>query len=422
MIEIQPRHPIDATVTVPGSKSYTNRALVAAALARGESVIRNALRSDDTSCMIQALNQLGIPAAEGSDAAICVNGCGGRIPACSATLYVGNAGTAMRFLTAMLALGSGSYVVDGSDRMRERPIQDLLDGLTQLGADARSINANGCPPVAINARGLRGGTVRIPGDKSSQFFSAMLLAAPYAAGDVELIAEGPLVSKPYVDMTLGLMRDFGADAARSGSTMHVRAGRPYQPRDYTVECDASSASYFFAAAAVTGGRVRVLGLSTGSAQGDVRFVDALARMGCRVSEGRTQTAVPFIEVHGGPLRGIDIDMGDMSDVSMTLAAVAVFADGPTTIRNVQNMRLKETDRIAALAAELRRIGQNVDELLDGIVLHPAPPKGARIRTYDDHRMAMSFAVIGLRVPGIIIENPGCVSKTFPDFFERLAAL
>ncbi|HUW33416.1 MAG TPA: 3-phosphoshikimate 1-carboxyvinyltransferase [Planctomycetota bacterium] len=422
MIEIQPRNYIDATVTVPGSKSYTNRALIAAALARGESIIRNPLHSDDTRYMAEALNQLGIAVSAEHDGSFRVEGHGGAIPTRSAMLFVGNSGTTMRFLAAMLTLGDGTYVVDGVDRMRERPIQDLLDGLSRLGADARSVNGTGCPPVEVRACGLRGGSVSIPGDKSSQFFSAILLAAPYARADVEIRAEGPLASRPYVDMTISLMREFGAEAERSGAAMRVQAGRHYVGRDYTVECDASSASYFLAAAAVTGGRVRVLGLSRESAQGDVRFADALGRMGCDVCDGRTPAGVPFIEVRGADLHGIEIDMGDMSDVSMTLAAVAVFAEGPTRIFNVANMRLKETDRIAALAAELRRIGQDVTELSDGIVIEPRPVRPAVVRTYDDHRMAMSFAVIGLRAPGIVIENPSCVAKTFPDFFERLAAL
>jgi len=452
MIEIQPRNHIDASVTVPGSKSYTNRALIAAALAQGESIIRNPLHSDDTRYTAEALNQLGIAVSVQPDGAFRVQGQDGRIPTRAARLFVGNAGTAMRFLTAMLTLGDGTYVIDGVDRMRERPIQDLLDGLVQLGADVRSVNGTGCPPVEVRAGGLRGGSVSIPGDKSSQFFSAILLAAPYARTDVEIRVDGPLVSRPYVDMTISLMRGFGAliedsglrgDRADTqqpssppvfpsshlpipasscpGATMTVRAGRHYVGRDCTVECDASSASYFLAAAAVTGGRVRVTGLSRESAQGDVHFADALARMGCEVHDGRTPDGVPFIEVRGGKLHGIEIDMADMSDVSMTLAAVAVFAEGPTRIINVANMRLKETDRIAALAAELRRIGQDVTELPDGIIIQPRPVRPAVIHTYDDHRMAMSFAVIGLRVAGIVIENPSCVSKTFPDFFARLAA-
>ena len=422
MIEIQPRDQIDAVVTVPGSKSYTNRALIAAALADGESTLRNALRSDDTLYMIRALAQLGIAVAQPDDAMLRVTGCGGVIPSRSANLFVGNAGTAMRFLTAALTLGKGSYTIDGNERMHRRPIRDLLEGLSQLGADATSIEGTGCPPVQVNACGLRGGTARIAGDKSSQYFSAILLAAPYALEDVEVIAEGPLVSKPYIKMTAKLMRDFGADAECDDSAMRVRAGRHYRPRDYTVECDASAASYFFAAAAGTCGRVRVAGLSTASLQGDVRFVDALARMGCRVSEGLTHDGVSFIEVRGGALKGIEIDMGDMSDVSLSLAAVAVFAEGPTKIFNVENMRIKETDRISALAAELRRIGQEVEELPDGLVIHPRPVTPACIHTYDDHRMAMSFAVVGLRSPGIVIRNPSCVSKTFPDFFKKLEEL
>jgi len=421
VIEIRPRR-IDAVVTVPGSKSYTNRALVAAALADGESTLRNALRSDDTLYMIRALKQLGISVEEADDGEIRVKGCSADIHGHSAQLFVGNAGTAMRFLTAALTLGNGSYTIDGDEHMRKRPIQDLLDGLSQLGADVRSTNETGCPPVQINASGLQGGTVHMPGNKSSQYFSAILLAAPYARGDVEVIADGPLISKPYIEMTVSLMRDFGADAECADGVMRVRAGRHYQPTDYVVECDASAASYFFAAAAVTGGRVRVEGLSAASLQGDVHFTDALARMGCEVSEGKTEGDLPFVEVRGGRLKGIEIDMGDMSDVSLTLAAVAVFAEGPTRIYNVENMRIKETDRIAALATELRRIGQRVEELRDGIVIHPRPVTPAKIETYNDHRMAMSFAVVGLRAPGIAIRNPSCVSKTFPDFFRKLEKL
>ncbi|NQT19721.1 MAG: 3-phosphoshikimate 1-carboxyvinyltransferase [Planctomycetes bacterium] len=422
VIQIRPRGRIDAVVTVPGSKSYTNRALVAAALADGRSTLRNALRSDDTRYMSRALDRLGIEVSERDDGTLLVEGCGGAIPIDSAELFVGNAGTAMRFLTAALTLGGGSYLLDGDEHMQRRPIEDLLHGLRQLGADVHSVNDTGCPPVKINARGLRGGTVRMPGNKSSQYFSAILMAAPYAAGDVEIIAEGALVSKPYVEMTIGLMRDFGVEAQSCNDVMRVRAGRHYQPRDYTIECDASAASYFFAAAAVTGGRVRVVGLSGASLQGDVRFVHALAQMGCRVSEGKTDSGLPYIEVHGGPLSGIEIDMGHISDVSLTLAAAAVFAEGPTRIFNVANMRIKETDRISALATELRRIGQKVEELPDGFVIHPRQVKPASIDTYDDHRMAMSFAIVGLGAPGIAIRNPSCVSKTFPDFFRKLDEL
>jgi len=422
MIEIQPRSSIDAVATVPGSKSYTNRALLAAALADGPSILRNVLRSDDTHYMIEALGSLGIAVEAQDDTTLQVNGCGGAIPARSAELFVGNAGTAMRFLTAALCLGNGSYTIDGDERMRQRPIGDLLDGLAQLGADAAALRGNGCPPVRVKARGLDGGTVRMPGDRSSQYFSAILLAAPYARGDVEVVPVGPLVSKPYVEMTAGLMRDFGALAELDGETMRVAGGHCYGGRDYAIECDASAASYFFAAAAVTGGRVRVPGLSKASLQGDVRFVDILAGMGCTVNEGTAAGGSPFIEVRGSALRGVRVDMNEMSDVALTLAAVAVFAEGSTAITNVQNMRIKETDRIAALVTELRRIGQEVEELPDGLIIHPRPVRPARVETYHDHRMAMSFAIVGLGAPGIVILDPGCVSKTFPSFFEQLSKL
>jgi 3-phosphoshikimate 1-carboxyvinyltransferase len=419
-IAIQPSGPIAARVRPPGSKSITNRALVCAALARGGTRLTGALDSDDTRVMIDSLRRLGItvrtdPAAHTIDVA----GCGGKIPADRADLFAGNSGTTIRFLTALCTLGHGVYRLDGVPRMRERPIGDLLDGLHQLGADVVSEADNGCPPVIIRANGLRGGRAEIRGDVSSQFLSGLLLAAPYAREPVELVIAGPLVSRPYIKMTLAVMQHFGVKADDSQpDRIRVPAPQCYQAREYAIEPDASAASYFFAAAAITGGVVTIEGLSRNSLQGDVAFVDCLDRMGCKVEQGDHHSAVT-----GGRLRGIDIDMNAISDTVQTLAAVALFADGPTTIRGVGHIRHKETDRIGNLAIELRKFGATVDELEDGLRI--APPeklRAATIDTYDDHRMAMSLALVGLRIPGVVINNPGCTAKTYPDFFADLAKI
>jgi len=420
VVEIKPvTGKIDAVVNVPGSKSYTNRALITAALADGESTITNALFSDDTKYMASGLNALGIPIKEDPNAnRFIINGKGGIIPAKQANLFIGNAGTAMRFLTAMLTLGNGVYEIDGIERMRQRPIQDLLDGLKQLGADVVSKFNNGCPPVLIQGIGLQGGSAVVNGDLSSQYFSALLMTAPYAKTDVSIIVKGDLVSKRYVDMTIALMRQFGVNVENNSyKTFFVKSGQRYKALRYEVEGDASAASYFFASAAITGGKVRVVGIGSNSLQGDIHFVDVLKSMGCKVTNNAN-----WIEVQGDSLHGIDVDMGDMPDVVQTLAAVAVFARGKTRVRNVKNMRIKETDRIAAVVNELRRMGISAVEYEDGFEIEPSPPRPAEIETYDDHRMAMSFALIGLRAKGIKIKHPECVSKTFPDYFQRLEVL
>ncbi|MSQ28682.1 MAG: 3-phosphoshikimate 1-carboxyvinyltransferase [Dehalococcoidia bacterium] len=412
--------PIDATVTLPGSKSYTNRALIIAAMAEGRSVLRHALFSDDTDYMAAALRTLGIGVTEDRIAEeFRVNGSGGRLAIGAATLFIGNAGTAARFLTSLVALGHGRYVIDGVERMRQRPIQPLLDGLTQLGVRAVSERGTGCPPLVVEAGGFEGGRARMRGDISSQYFSSLLMVAPLSRRGVELEVEGELVSKPYIDMTASTMAAFGATMENHDyRRFSIPCGQSYQARTYDIEPDASGASYFFAAAAVTGGRVRVDHLGSGSAQGDLGFVRALEQMGCTVS----QTA-GYTEVTGPTeLKGVDIDMGDISDTAQTLAAIAPFASGPVNIRNIAHVRAKETDRVAAVATELRRLGATVDERPDGLAIHPAALHPADIETYDDHRMAMSFAVAGLRVPGLRIKDPGCVSKTFPDFWERFARL
>jgi 3-phosphoshikimate 1-carboxyvinyltransferase len=423
-LEIRPlRRPADAAVRVPGSKSITNRALVLAALSAADSgfecQLRGVLQSEDTEVMVDALRALGFTVeADWAAELLAVGNPGDRvIPAASAELFVANSGTTMRFLTAVVSLGRGRYRLDGVPRMRERPIADLLDALRQLGVDAKSESGGG-PPVVVESSGLRGGTVRIKGDISSQFLSGLLMAAPFADGEVRIEVEGELVSRPYVAMTVAMLRQWSlAVEAEGGRRFRVPGRQKTGLAAYYVEPDASAASYFWAAAAVSGGRVRVDGLSARGLQGDVRFVDVLERMGCQVARGESG-----ITVRGGKLRGVDVDMNDISDTVMTLGAVACFAEGPTTVRNVAHVRHKETDRLAALAAELRRLGAGVDEFADGLTITPGPPRGAEVETYDDHRMAMSLALVGLRVPGVVVKNPACVAKTYPGFFTDLDRL
>lgn len=412
-------HPPDCTVRVPGSKSITNRALLLAALADGESALDGVLWSDDTRYMVEALRKLGID-VQGDDTSerLVVRGCGGVWPATSADLFVGNAGTAMRFLVAALCLGHGRFRIDGTARMRQRPIQDLLDALTQLGA--RCTATCGCPPVTVEADGLRGGHAAVAADKSSQFLSAVLMAAAYAREDVEIELVGALTAEPYVQLTQAVMSEFGLalDAEPSYRRVRVRHGQRYRARRYTVEADASSAHYFFAAAALTGGVVRVAGVGINSIQGDIEFVDRLEDMGARVAREATS-----ITVQGtGSLHGIVADMNRISDTAPTLAVLASFADSPTVIENVAHIRHQESDRIAAVTSELRRLGGRVEELPDGWRIEPAALHGGEVNTYDDHRIAMAFSLIGLKVPGVVIRNPACVEKTFPDFFARLEEL
>jgi 3-phosphoshikimate 1-carboxyvinyltransferase len=425
-LEVRPlERPPSAAVQVPGSKSITNRALVLAALCgRDEPCeVTNCLRCEDTEVMLAALGALEFQVeVDWQEERVQVGSrcLYKRIPAMHADLFVGNSGTTMRFLTAMVCLGHGRYRLDGVPRMRERPMADLLDALGQLGVRAVSEGANGCPPVRIETDGLPGGRVRIKGDLSSQFLSGLLLAAPFARGDIEIEVDGTLVSRPYVEMTLRMMDDWGLTVFRNWQNGSFFIPVPQHPCGgvrYRVEPDASAASYFFAAAAITGGRVTVLDLPEKSLQGDVRFVDVLADMGCRV-----ERCSSGITVHGRPLHGLSVDMNDISDTVMTLAAVACFAQEPTIIRNVAHIRHKETDRLRALATELRRVGAGIEEHADGLTIAPRPLRGATIDTYNDHRVAMSMALIGLRVPGIVLRNPGCVAKTYPDFFEDLDRL
>jgi len=419
-LEIEPfAKPASGSIRPPGSKSITNRALVCAALASGTSELTGALVSDDTRVMIDALNALGIPVrGEVDGTRLFVDGCGGVIPVGAAELFVGNSGTTMRFLTAMLAAGKGRFTLDGVPRMRQRPIRDLLDTLKQLGCHATSAAENGCPPVVLEADGLPGGQATIRGDVSSQFLSGLLMAAPYARSPIHLSISGELVSQPYVRMTLAVMKAFGVEVSGGDlSNFEIAAPRIYKARSYAIEPDASAASYFWAAAAITGGKVTVEGLNQHSLQGDVAFCDCLRQMGCEVrSDGDATTVI------GRPLHGIDVNMNAISDTVQTLAAVAPFAEGPTTIRGVGHIRHKETDRIGALATELRKLGQTVEETDDGLRIIPGPIRAAQIDTYDDHRMAMSLALVGLRAPGVIINDPGCTAKTYPNYFQDIETL
>lgn len=407
--------PVDCSVRVPGSKSLTNRALFAAALAEGLSTLRGVLNAEDTRLMADALRELGAEIRADGSEGLCIRGCGGYWRAAEADLYAGNAGTVLRFLTAGCAIGNGRYRLDGSARMRQRPIRDLVDALRDLGARIGYEGEEGHCPFTIQAAGLRGGQVVFERPISSQFISALLLAAPRAMNDVMIRIEGALPSAPFVRMTTDLMQAFGVDVVEDDRRVYiVPAMQPYRACEYQVEPDATAASYFFAAAAVTGGRVTIDGLGASSCQGDLGFVRVLERMGCIVEQELHSTTVRGPA--DGVLRGLDEDLSDMPDVAQTLAVVACFASGPTTIRGLATLRVKETDRLEALATELTRMGMRVDARADELRIDPGVARAVRIETYDDHRMAMSFAVAGLRTDGLTICDPDCVAKTFPDFF------
>lgn len=414
---------VEFECTPPGSKSITNRALVLAALNTGQNqtVLTGALQSEDTEIMVDCLEKLGyIIKADWQKHTITIQSplSAGKIPASKAELFTANSGTTMRFLTAMVALGNGEFLLDGIKRMRERPIGDLLNCLNQLGIDASSVIKNDCPPVRINTKGWSGGNAEISTSTSSQFLSGILMAAPLARGNSKIHLIGKIVSEPYIELTIQMLKAWGL-------TIHHKSEREFEIPgnqegklfNYHIEPDASAASYFYAMAAITGGTVITPGLGSQSLQGDIHFVEALEKMGCQVEQSSQVT-----KVTGGILRGIDIDMNAISDTVMTLGVVACFADGPTRIRNIEHIRHKETDRISALATELQKIGAKVEEFQDSIVIHPKKLQAAEIVTYNDHRMAMSFAVAGLKVPGITILNPSCVSKTYPRFFEDFSEL
>lgn len=412
--EIRPRTNLDSAVTIPGSKSCTARALVMAALTRGVSTLDGIAPGDDAGYMIENLRSLGAELTREGDIVTVKTRC---LAPPQAPLYLGNSGTAMRFLTAAAAGIPGKTVLDGNPRMRERPIEDLAAALREWGLDVHT--RDGYPPVTITSNGSFGGTTHMRGSASSQYLSGLLMAAAQADREAIILVEGELVSKPYVDLTITMMAERSVQAENENYVaFRVPVGQRYCPGKYAIEADASGASYFFAAAAIAGGRVRVCNLGKSSLQGDAQFPWVLERMGCTVTAGPD-----WIEVAGtGRLQGLDIDLNAMPDMAQTLAVTALFAQGPTIIRNVANLRIKECDRIDAMGRELRKLGAVIEEFEDGLRIVPRELHGAAIDTYNDHRMAMSFALAGLRIPGVRINNPGCVSKTFPDFFERFDAL
>ena len=412
---------VEGRIRPPGSKSISNRALVCAALAKGQSHLTGLLVSEDTEVMIDSWHRLGIKVEQQADGtAANVWGCGGELPIHRADLFVANSGTTIRFMTAALSACHGEFVLDGVARMRQRPIGDLLEALQRAGVRCESLNAEhpDCPPVRLLAEGLPGGRIEVEGNVSSQFLSGLLLASPYSRQPLEIAVVGELVSRPYVAMTTEVMRQFGAKVSCIADDAWRIEPSPYQGLAYDIEPDASAASYFWATAAITGGEVTVEGLSSESLQGDVHFCDALQAMGCAVDWRENA-----ITVRGGHLKGVDLDMSNISDTVQTLAIVALFAEGPTRVRGVAHNRFKETDRIGDLAVELRKLGAQVDEHEDGLTIRPAKTyQAAQLATYSDHRMAMSFALAGLRIEGIAIENPACTAKTYPQYFEDLSKL
>ena len=409
--EITPCQPVQATFTLPGSKSYTHRALMAAALAAGESVLTNALAAEDTELTAAALTRLGA-GIDWQGTTVRVTGRAGRWLPAALPIYLGNSGTSMRFLTALAALGEGEYLLTGTERLCQRPLGELLEALGQVGVRAVSERGDGCPPVRVTG-GLTGGKAQLSGAISSQYLSALLFIGPLAPKGLEIEITGELVSRPYVDLTLEVLGDFGISYYREGYRyFELPGGQSYLPRDYVIEADASSASYFWAAAALTGGRVTITNLSLESSQGDAAFPEVLGRMGCAI-----ESTPAGLTVQGGPLQGVTVDMSTMPDLVPTLAVLAAFAAGDTVITGVAHLRHKESDRLHAVATELGKLGIEARETPDGMVIRGGAPRGAVIHTYNDHRIAMSFAVAGLKIPGVAIEDPECVAKSFPDFWQ-----
>lgn len=416
-MEIKPVDHVNATVGVPGSKSYTQRALVVACLAGGKSNLSNALISDDTRYIVEALRFLGAEIIiSGTDVA--VTGTDGRIRNPGRAILLGNNGTALRFLTTLVALGKGEYILDGNSRLRERPLEPLLNALRILGVESQS--RDGYPPVKIDAKGLKGGQVSFADVESSQYISSLLIGAPYGEGDIEIALTGSTVSEPYIDMTMDVMGHFGAEVTtREKGLFSVNSGRHYRGQRYIIEGDASSASYFFLAAALCRGRVKVVNINPASLQGDINILGIMENLGCSVVRGDA-----WVEVTCGSLREGDVhfDMGNMPDMVPTLAVLAAFRKGLSIITNVSHLRIKESDRIAALVNELNKIGVDAMETADGLIIAGGKPHGAYIETYNDHRIAMSFAVAGLAIPGIRIEDRHCVGKSFPGFWVELSKL
>lgn len=421
-LTLAPINRVNGTVNVPGSKSLSNRALLLAALAKGETHLTNLLDSDDIRHMLAALTQLGVSYRLSDDKTECwVSGLGNGFSVDQAQeLFLGNAGTAMRPLCAALAFSDGTFTLTGEPRMEERPIGSLVDALNQVGATIEYLKNDGYPPLTISGHALKGGTIEVDGSVSSQFLTAVLMAAPLLEGETIVRIVGELVSKPYIDITLDTMAKFGVQVVNEDYRRFViQAGQSYRsPGKFLVEGDASSASYFLAAAAIKGGTVKVTGVGSESIQGDIRFADVLEKMGASVRWG-----ADFIEVTGAPLTAIDMDMNHIPDAAMTIATTALFAQGTTVMRNIYNWRVKETDRLAAMATELRKVGAEVEEGEDYIKVTPtAEIRHAQIDTYNDHRIAMCFSLVALGNTPVTINDPKCTAKTFPDYFERFATL
>jgi 3-phosphoshikimate 1-carboxyvinyltransferase len=421
-LTLTPIAKVDGVVNLPGSKSVSNRALLLAAMAKGETKLTNLLDSDDIRHMLNALSALGVSYQLSSCKTECtIQGLGGVFNSNDALeLFLGNAGTAMRPLAAALCMGQGEYVLTGEPRMKERPIGHLVDALLQSGADIEYLENDGYPPLKIKAGNLSGGSVTIDGSISSQFLTAYLMAAPMASGDTEIHIEGELVSKPYIDITLHIMSQFGVEVSNHDyQRFVVKGNQGYRsPGSFLVEGDASSASYFLAAAAIKGGTIKVTGIGKNSIQGDIHFADALEKMGAKIEWGDD-----YIASTVGELNAVDLDFNHIPDAAMTIATTALFAKGTTAIRNVYNWRVKETDRLSAMATELRKVGATVVEGEDFIEVTPAEKlTHAAIDTYDDHRIAMCFSLVALSHTPVTINDPGCTSKTFPDYFDKLKAL
>lgn len=421
-LTLQPIAKVNGVVNLPGSKSVSNRALLLAALASGTTRLTNLLDSDDIRHMLNALKLMGVDYRLSDDKTVCeVKGLGGVFNVDNALeLFLGNAGTAMRPLAAALCASKGEFVLTGEPRMKERPIGHLVTALQEAGADVTYLENDGFPPLLIKGTGLKSGEVSIDGSISSQFLTAFLMSAPLAEGDIVINIEGDLVSKPYIDITLHIMKQFGVEVENQDyQRFVVKGGQTYTaPGDFLVEGDASSASYFLAAAAIGGGEIKVTGIGKDSIQGDIQFADALEKMGAEIEWGSD-----YIISRKGELKAVDLDFNHIPDAAMTIATTALFAEGTTAIRNVYNWRVKETDRLAAMATELRKVGATVEEGEDYIIVTPpATLTHAAIDTYDDHRMAMCFSLVALSDTPVTINDPKCTSKTFPDYFEKLQGL
>ena len=419
MKRIKPVKDIDAVISVPGSKSYTQRALIASALADGKSVIKDALISEDTEHLIKALRALGADfVRQGGD--VVVEGTGGHLVTPSSSLYLGNNGTGLRFLVSTVSLGHGTFVLDGNKRMRQRPIQPLVDTLNNIGVEAFCVEENGCPPVQVNASGLPGGKMRLNSSLSSQYVSSLLLASPYAEEDVIIEISGSLPSRPYVRLTIDVMSHFGVGVSYPGKRLiRVKGRQGYNSKDYVIEGDLSSATYFMAAAAIIGGTIKISNVNPVSLQGDFRFLEILETLGCMVS-----TTEEGVQVTG-PLSNhedLSFDLNDVPDMVPALAVVCAFRKGKTVLYNIGHLRIKESDRVSALTQELRKIGARAEEETDMMIIQGIAGRGAEIDCYSDHRIAMSFAVAGLAIEDIVIKDPACVKKSFPDFWEKLESL